>query len=423
MKTNVRTLGLCAAACLAAVTLATIEPRAAAPPTLYQFNIHSITNQGGSATVRPGDFAVVKFSVTNPQTGAAYDLKADLPWTQTASGASRLFLQIGWNTTDFNNTNSGSNGLPGGRGAAMPIPVNALSPSIIPNGDGTYSVTALLPVPATAAGTGEVAMEGHPAGQDATGAWTVRVPVKSAFKYFPITDLAATPRRRVVDVNKCMVCHKSDGTGVAPRLTLHGSNRTEEPQVCVVCHNPNNTDIVFRLATDPKVVIGTNTYPEQSLDFKRLVHGIHASSAGFRRNPLVVIGFNHTVFDASTLTPFPGRLRNCITCHIDDGRRGTFELPLATGVLGSTFNTKSFNIDGTVTIDTDPTNDVKVSPIAAVCSSCHDGSEVLSHMRSTGGASFSTSQDALNTGAVRERCVSCHGPGREESVRHAHLSD
>jgi OmcA/MtrC family decaheme c-type cytochrome len=398
-----------------------VGPRAAAGDA-FQFNVVSIQNASGAKVVAPGEFPIITFSVTNPQTGAFYDLRSDPAWTQTAgAAASRLFLQVGWNTRDFTNTESGSNTQPGGRGAALPIPVNALAASVIPNGDGTYHVMSPLPVPAIVTGTGAVGMEGHPAGQDATGAWTVRVPVKSAYKYFRITDAAVVPRRQIVDVNKCMACHRSDGTGVAPRLTLHGNNRTEEPQVCVECHNPNNTDIVFRLATDPKVAIGSWLYPEQSLDFKRLVHGIHASSAGFRRTPLVVIGFNHSVFDASTLTPYPGRLRNCITCHIDNGVKGTFELPLAAGVIGPTFDTKSIKADGTVSIDTDPNNDVKISPTAAVCSSCHDDRETLGHMVSRGGASFSTNLAALSSGAVRERCVNCHGAGREESVRRAHI--
>ena len=150
--------------------------------------------------------------------------------------------------------------------------------------------------------------------------------------YFTITDASAKPRRQIVSAAKCMVCHRSDGTGAAPQLTLHGANRTEEPQVCIVCHNPNNTDIPFRLATDPKPLVGRYVYPEQSLDFKTLVHGIHASTTGFREDPLVVIAFNHTVFDASTLVKFPGELRNCVTCHIDNRTKGTFELPLSPDV-------------------------------------------------------------------------------------------
>ena len=422
MTHRVRSTCACVVVCLAIIGFWTLRSRAAVVPT-FQYNILSVRSSTGVDAVAPGDLAVITFSVTNPQTGTAYDLKTDPAWKQTATGASRLFLQVAWRTIDITNTDSGSNTVPGGRGAAMPIPINALGPTVIANGDGTYQATAPLPVPFTASGTGVVAMEGHPAGPDATGAYTVRIPVKSVFANFRITDAVAVPRRQVVTVSKCMLCHKSDGTGVAPRLTLHGNNRTEEPQVCVVCHNPNNTDIPFRLATDPKVVIGSNSYPEQSLDFKRLVHGIHASSKGFRKNPLVVIGFNHTVFDASTLKEYPRDLKDCLSCHIDNGIRGTFELPLAAGVMGSTFDTRSIGADGIVKIDTNPSNDVKISPIAAVCSSCHDDRETLSHMVFRGGASFSTSQAALDSGQVRERCPSCHGPGRDKSVRKVHLGE
>lgn len=246
------TVSACIALCIAIVIIAGTTRSRAQALTAFQFNIISVRGSTGADAVAPGEFATVTFSVTNPQTGAAYDLRTDPAWTQTATGASRLFLQIAWNTIDITNTDSGSNTV-GGRGAAMPIPVNALGPLVIVNGDGTYQVTAPLPVPATATGSGVVGMEGHPAGPDASGAFTVRVPVKSVYATFRITDAIATPRRNIVTVSKCMRCHRSDGTGVAPRLTLHGSNRTEEPQVCALCHNPNNTDIVFRRATEESV--------------------------------------------------------------------------------------------------------------------------------------------------------------------------
>ncbi|BCS31763.1 hypothetical protein TBR22_A09670 [Luteitalea sp. TBR-22] len=402
-----------------AAAATTIGTRAATAPPPYRFNVLAVRSlTTGSATVAPGEYPVITFSVTNPLTGAAYDLKTDPAWT-TGGGVSRLFLQVGWSTRDFTNTDSHAN-TAGARGAAMPIPINALAPSVVPNGDGTYTATSPLPIPVTATGTGQVALEGHPAGQDATGAWTVRVPVRSAYRTFLITGPAVVPRRTVVTVTKCLGCHRSDGTGAAPQLTLHGNNRTEETQVCVMCHNPNNTDIVYRLPTDPQVRLGRYTLPEQSLDFKSLVHGIHASTTGFRTRPLVAIGFNHTVFDAGTLTKYPGELRNCVACHVDDGKRGTFELPLKPGVLGTTFDTRSISPTGTVTIDMNPADDRKVSPTAAVCSSCHDEGEEIDHMVRDGGASFDTTQLALDQGLVVERCVRCHGPGRDKSVRRMH---
>ncbi len=383
---------------------------AQAGPDAFQYRILAVRNTS------PGEFPEITYSVVNPQTGEAYDLATDLAWTQVANGSSRLFLQVGWDTRDFTNTDSGSNLLAGGRGAALPIPVNALE-QFMRNGDGTYTVVSPLPVPTAASGTGIVAMEGHPAGPDpTTGLYTVRVPVKSVYRYFTITDEAVVPRRQVVDSRKCMVCHRSDGTGVAPRLTAHGNNRTEEPQVCVVCHNPNNTDIPFRLSTHPKPRIGSYVFPEQSIDFKTMIHGIHASAAGFRRTALVVIGRNGTIFDASTLERYPRNPRDCAACHVDDGARGTFELPLAPTVLGSTFNTRSFMPDGTVEVDTDPTNDVKVTPTAAVCSSCHDRDRAVNHMVQRGGASFSATAER----GTRERCAACHGPGRDKSVRKVH---
>jgi OmcA/MtrC family decaheme c-type cytochrome len=119
---------------------------------------------------------------------------------------------------------------------------------------------------------------------------------------------------------------------------------------------------------------------------------------------------------------FPSELRNCSSCHVDVNGKGTYELPLAKSVLGTTVKTNSTYLvatGATRTISVNPADDVKISPIAAVCSSCHDKTEVKSHMVRTGGASFATTQAAIGT-TVRERCASCHGPGKEEDVRRAH---
>jgi OmcA/MtrC family decaheme c-type cytochrome len=219
--------------------------------------------------------------------------------------------------------------------------------------------------------------------------------------------------------SKCAKCHdgvKLSGSGTPiPRLSLHGNNRNENVKLCVMCHNPNQTDVPYRVITAD----ARTSSAEVSVDFKRMVHGIHAG--GFRKTPLVIIGRNTSINDYSGVR-FPGELRNCVNCHIDRSGRGTFELPLSAAVLGSTVSTGSvFAVapGAPRSIDVNPANDLKITPTAATCSGCHDSAEVRTHMIRTGGASFGTLQQYIGT-AVVERCANCHGPGKEKDVRRAH---
>jgi OmcA/MtrC family decaheme c-type cytochrome len=155
---------------------------------------------------------------------------------------------------------------------------------------------------------------------------------------------------------------------------------------------------------------------EESVDFKRLVHGIHAG--GFRQTPLIVVGFQGAVSDFSSVR-FPKQLRNCTLCHIDANHKGTFELP-AVSSLGSTINSGSALSPLPGFVDVNPVPDLKISPTAAACSACHDSSEIRRHMTGTGGASFGVTQATL-TG--KERCVTCHGAGKSEDVRKVHEVD
>jgi OmcA/MtrC family decaheme c-type cytochrome len=376
--------GVAAALCLSAVS--------AHAAAAFQFNVLDVRD------TQPGQRPVVRLSITDPATGQAYHIKTHPAFTATANGASRVFVQLGWDTREYTNTGSGSARLPVGPGAALPIGINVLKDALA-NGDGTYTLQSPKPIPVTATGTGVAVIEGHPAGPDATGAYTVRVPVKSVYRYFPITVADAAkpivPRRQVVDVNKCKGCH---GT-----LSLHGNNRTDEIQVCVVCHSPNQTDINYRVWGDG---------PEVSIDFKRMVHAIHGTTR--RTTPYVVIGHNHTVVDFSHVE-FPGEVKRCLTCHVE----GTYGVPLRPEVLGSTVSTASAILPTGTVIDDDPTNDLKITKTAAVCSSCHDDRETRRHMERQG-ASFSISPQAIAAGVRVERCASCHGPGKDKDVRHVH---
>ena len=183
------------------------------------------------------------------------------------------------------------------------------------------------------------------------------------------------------------------------------------------------------LTTDGKV--------EEAIDFKRLIHGIHAGAQtnydgteahGFREKGLVVWGFpgapcnafggpasNSCENDFSHVR-FPGILQDCETCHLP----GTYELedvweyPTTNGILSSTIST---GMDVTV-----PTDDLNISPTAAVCSACHDSFLAQSHMVMPGGALFGETQDNINTaaGITPETCSLCHGPGRSSDVEVVH---
>jgi len=441
-KTGLRSLWLAAAVAVGAMA---VPGESGAQETFawdvsqyFRFNIWQVAldvNPSGDKTRVTAVFSVTDpTNCTNddPATCAPWDIKND-PEFKQPQGLSRLAIDVGWNTTDYENTGSAGEFLqplvPQGKGAgaALPISINAVTASKPCNVVGAPAPCAASPLPFSATKyfvqtdlpkqatrTGVVAMEGHPAWPfthgDGTTVWE-RVPVKSEFRYFAITD-SPVPRREIVAIEKCMVCHDGevhhDGV-VIPRLSLHGANRTEELRVCVICHNPNQTDIPYRPAG-----------AEVSIDFKRMVHSIHAG--GFRKTPFSVVGFQGAIVDFSAVR-FPARLSNCLTCHVEANGKGTFELPLASAVLGSTVSTGSTLAvpPALGSVDVNPANDRKITPIAAVCSSCHDEAEAQVHMSSRRqGGSFSALQSEITSGRIKERCVDCHGPGRDKDIRKVH---
>ena len=417
-----RMLGQCVSF---AVVLATWSPTAFSQAwdavKYFEYHIDNVTVTpvvaGTSWNVK------VIFSVKNPTMGGFWNIRDAVPFTSAGAG---LTLDIGWDpASDFTNTGSTNPPLSPvvttalGTGAAIPVQVRGLQGSIPPAGAATacdldpsqcpgvvptgrfWVAKIVTPRPLGAVKYGRVAIEGKPVCNGIAGftcpttvAPFANVPVPSVVASFAFTATESLPpfpdpRRKIVDIAKCQQCHdnKPHGATVVPKLSLHGNNRTENLGLCVVCHNPNQTDVPYRLSG-----------VEVPIDFKTMVHSIHAG--GFRETPFVVIGFQSSVNDFSYVR-FPRELRDCTNCHIKEAGKWTFELPLRDSVLGTTKNTGSGKTPtGAVCnylttprcVDVDPANDVKISPTAAVCSSCHDKAEVQSHMIRTGGASFSTTQ-------------------------------
>jgi OmcA/MtrC family decaheme c-type cytochrome len=309
----------------------------------------------------------VDYSVT--RAGTKMDLETDPEWT--AGGSSRLAVSVAW-ATEPDYTNDGSGATP-----AEPMSFNALDidpdPAIgdsTPIGGNVYRVVADLP--SGAFDTVTATLDGHPAADlnplDADDTLSDSIAVRSALLEINIENRGSTiPRRTVVNVDLCNQCHDSGRQGIS----LHGHNRTSEPQVCVVCHTPNSTDINRRPADPNDTIDGKR---EEAIDFKRMIHQIHSGSE--LQDGIVVWGFGFpgTEHDFRQID-FIGDLKNCETCHYQD----TYNAEDAWAALPTTIDTGA---DAS-----DPDDDLNISSVAAVCSACHDDDVAKGHMLEQG-ASF-----------------------------------
>ncbi|WNO11002.1 OmcA/MtrC family decaheme c-type cytochrome [Teredinibacter sp. KSP-S5-2] len=409
----------------------------------FQFNILEIcgTAVDQNPVCAPGANPTMKFSVTDPSgaTDHAYGNAYNIRSTSTdgefnASGAS-LNMLVSWSTSDY--TNAGGSGSRPSRADSVNLRTSA---AVTDNMDGTFFVDgalASLTIPAGATGSGAVALEGHPAAEDESGAFSIRVPVNSEVDYFAITDTEPMPRRQVVDVpTKCDRCHDI--------LNIHGSNRNNNGQLCVMCHNPSGTDVSRRpkdgVTGLPDAMATVDGKKEETIDFKVLIHGIHAAAEsnydgtqahGFREKGLVVYGYGGSANDYSHVR-FPGVLSKCETCHLPDTYTlddrsedggGNWMLPSISGIHGSTVDSSPLaapdGSDFSAQL-TDQTDDWKYSPTVSVCSSCHDGQLAEQHMATNNGIFGGTgSNQAAQEGNV-EACAVCHGPGKLADVKFVH---
>jgi OmcA/MtrC family decaheme c-type cytochrome len=371
----------------------------------FRYNILSVTGTG------VGETPVVRFSVTDPTNGnAAYNIQTAPEFTTCGFGESRLAVSIAWSTEpDYTNTGNGND--PAAAGPAQPISMNPLSGAgcggtSTDNGDGTFTVTSPTAVPAGTTGTLAVTIDGHPA-VDINGT-VERISVTNAVAYAVVTDTEVQPRRNAVAIERCDQCHNV--------LSVHGNNRTDEPEVCAVCHNPNATDARQRVAVaeptvPPEDCVNVLGADDQTIDFKRMIHRIHSGGAP-GGVPYEVCGFRNSVhvYDFT----YPGHLNNCEGCHKPTQENPFPYHPVEAGtILGTTISAGADLAS--------PTDDVVISPNASVCSSCHVTDLAKLHMEQNGGnfAATKLPDSTLNPADV-ESCALCHGPGRSADVKEVH---
>jgi OmcA/MtrC family decaheme c-type cytochrome len=411
----------------------------------FRFEVLSIcaTAVGSNPVCAPGTAApVVTFQVVDPTGGThafgdKYDVRSTGTDPEFTNAASSLNVLMAWDTRDYNNA-GGS--VPAGPYTSIPSRLPARAESVNARtgatslGNGVFQVT-MPPVPAGASGSGTIAVEGHPAGVGPSGTFTdaVRALVKAQVAHFGITDTVPKARRQVVDITtKCDRCHDL--------LSVHGNNRSDEEALCIMCHNPSNTDGRVRPRDGAGMLTGLTLdgLKENSVDFKRMIHGIHAAAKsnfdgtiahGFRESGYVVWSGSGP-HDYSHVR-FPGVLSKCTTCHLngtytlaDRSAAGgaNWELPSQNGILGSTIETAPGHTswDTAVAGMINQANQNNISPTAAVCSACHDGLVARTHME-LNNASFSATQALIS--ATVETCAACHGPGKIASVEFVHSAD
>jgi OmcA/MtrC family decaheme c-type cytochrome len=242
------------------------------------------------------------------------------------------------------------------------------------NGSYTYTFTARVPAGAT--GSYSIGIEGYRNVTLLPGTVQERV-VRDAGDNkvinFSVDNSAAAPHAVETATANCNQCHY--------KITAHGDNRNQV-EMCLLCHGPNLTDAARRPASAGAAM---------SVDFPVLIHRIHQgedSPAEGHMTPYVVYGFNASVNDFSK-TRFPGDLRNCDKCHLNDSQ----SLPLPAGRTDVNSPRAWYSPMG---------------PTAAACTACHTQRSTAAH------TNLNTSQQ------FGESCDVCHGRTSEFSVDKVH---
>jgi OmcA/MtrC family decaheme c-type cytochrome len=362
----------CHSATAASIGVETVHVPGSEQAKAFRYDIMDVT-------VGADRVPVVTFAVRKTD-NSAYDLATDPAYTTQGTS---LTAKFGWPTTDYTNEGSGATfGQPlsvtivGG----TPPALNAAAVTPVTGQPGVYQLRATAPVPPGVT-SASVHLEGHPilGGEE--------MPVENAIRNFGVGGGAAADRRQVVDVQKCDACHG--------QLSAHGSNRNNVIQVCTVCHNPRATDAGRRGAGSPG-----EGQPAQSIDFKVMIHEIHA--AGIRNDEITIFGFGNTPHtfpgDIPSTTP------NCAICHV----AGTWNLPLNAAVAGTTLVGADTQVPATI----------------AVCTSCHDQTRFEgSGLPSCSGLAEPNSEPCLHTGGpatTDATCAACHGAGAQFDVSSVH---
>ena len=321
-----------------------------------------------SKQLRGVNFEIVSFTNTKPGQNptVVFNIKDNAGQSIQPSEMTSLAFVLSGPTYDY---------------ASPPVTENALAASK-PDGAGNFSYTFVAKIPDNAAGTYAVGIQGalaqvilDPSGKP-VGSGAVSDVGFNKVAYGAVTDAVPMPRKEVVDIKNCNVCHDT--------LALHGGTR-RSAEFCVLCHNPVATD-------SGKRATAKGPMPPESVSFGPMIHKIH-TGADLENRPYIIYGgspANPGPIDMSE-GRFPTDVRNCTKCHLPGSNLLTFMREEAQPVVVKQGNT---------VFSTTP-------PVQSVCMGCHDSKEAKAHA------------DTQTLNGV-ETCTICHNEGRDFAVSEAH---
>jgi len=301
---------------------------------------------------KPGDKPTVSFTVKDNAGNTIGPL----------SGIQTLALRLAGPTTDytFNVQEDARSATATATGYTYTFKTNALPA----DAKGTYA--------AGAEARRQVTIPGPLLGQNFTATESI---TSNPVVYFSVDGSAVQPRRKVVDIKNCNVCHK--------RLAMHGGTRTNATEYCQMCHNPATGD-----NPDGSRTAGFNVppgTPPTSINFRFMIHRWHTGEE-LTRDFKIYRTFG--IFSPNEEVHFPGDRRNCSKCHVGN----SYMLPLPE-TMANTLAPREFYSP--------------LGPAASACLGCHDSKDTAAH-------AFQM------TAPFGESCAACHGEGKDFAVSKVH---
>lgn len=337
-----------------------------------------------TGVTRTGNNLAINWTVTvdgNPADPCNTVVGPNAPTFQSGFSILKAFFQ----GDDLINANNG-NAAPGQANSTNLNFTAGTGNTVCANNVATTTI-ALTPAEALLTGKARIGLQGRPTITFTPAAQNILIRSKSpVFDFDLATGAAATPRRIVVDNQKCIDCHLGS-------LYQHGGNRIDNEELCIMCHNEASSEQNRREEIGVDASEAYDGKAGQTYGFKTMLHAIHAT--GVRGTPIVFYRNNgiyafagsetllrnwpgtgaQTVFGSTpsgtnpvgttrthnfVTAHFPRRINDCAACHVDNFNR----MPNPTTAMATTVHAGAPPYDNQL-------DDGLEGVTAAACGSCH----------------------------------------------------